>query len=402
MSIYTAKDPRAAYAAPAFGPAGLHIILSSFPSERNRLRLERGPFGLYDKGMDKNMPFQAPAFSRLARLPAVLLPWYVENARDLPWRADQEPYHVWLSEIMLQQTRVEAVRGYYQRFLAELPTIAALAAAEEGRLLKLWEGLGYYNRARNLQRAAQIIMADYGGIFPGQYERVRALPGIGDYTAGAICSICFNLPVAAVDGNVLRCLSRLEEIDQPMDSPQMKRAAALALSAIYPAGHCGDFTQSLMELGATICLPGSRPRCEACPARDFCRGHASGRANELPLLTPKRPRKVEERTVLLLEHEGRLALCRRPSRGLLAGLWQFPNLAGALSPQEALAAAEGWGLSPIAPEQALHRTHIFTHLEWKLTAYRIRCGRACAAFTWAGPEELSGVYALPTAFRQFL
>lgn len=352
--------------------------------------------------MDKHAPFQLPAFSGLEQLPAALLPWYAQNARALPWRADRQPYRVWLSEVMLQQTRAEAVRGYYLRFLEALPTIANLAEAEEGRLFKLWEGLGYYSRARNLQKAARIIMAEHGGVFPRQYEQVRALPGIGDYTAGAICSICFELPTAAVDGNVLRCVARLEDIGQAMDTPQMKRAVAAALSAVYPPGHCGDFTQSLMELGATVCLPGSKPRCADCPAQSFCKARAAGRLGELPLLTPKRPRKAEERTVFLLVHEGRLALCQRPDKGLLAGLWQFPNVSGALDPQEALAQAAAWGTAPIAPEQALSRTHVFTHLEWQMTAYRIRCGLASPAFVWATPAELSETYALPTAFRQFL
>ncbi len=357
---------------------------------------------LYDRGMDKHAPFQLPAFSGLGQLPAALLPWYADNSRALPWRADRQPYRIWLSEVMLQQTRAEAVRGYYLRFLEALPTIAALAEAEEGRLFKLWEGLGYYSRVRNLQKAARIIIAEHGGLFPRQYERVRALPGIGDYTAGAICSICFELPTAAVDGNVLRCVARLEDIGQAMDAPQMKRAVAAALSAVYPPGHCGDFTQSLMELGATVCLPGPKPRCADCPAQGFCKARAAGRAGELPLLTPKRPRKAEERTVFLLAHEGRLALCQRPDKGLLAGLWQFPNVSGALGPQEALAQAASWGTEPIAPEQAVYRTHVFTHLEWQMTAYRIRCGLAAPAFVWADPAELSEIYALPTAFRQFL
>jgi len=352
--------------------------------------------------MDTHAPFHLPAISGLSLLPAALLPWYAENARDLPWRADREPYHVWLSEIMLQQTRVEAVRGYYLRFLKALPTVAALAKAQEGHLMKLWEGLGYYSRVRNLQKAAKIIQTEYGGVFPWQYDQVRALPGIGDYTAGAICSICFELPIAAVDGNVLRCLARLENIDQPMDTAKMKRAVARALSEVYPLGHCGDFTQSLMELGATVCLPGARPRCAACPAQSFCRAHAAGREAELPRLTPKRPRKAENRTVFLLLHEGKLALSKRPDKGLLAGMWEFPNISGELGPQEALAQAAAWGLSPVALEQALARSHVFTHLEWNMTAYRIRCVHPSPAFVWAGLEELSAAYALPTAFRQFL
>lgn len=350
----------------------------------------------------KRGSFQAPAFPGLAQLPGALLPWYQQNARVLPWRADRAPYHVWLSEIMLQQTRVEAVRGYYTRFLEALPTIAALAAAEEGLLFKLWEGLGYYSRVRNLQRAAQQIQREYNGVFPREYKAIRSLPGIGDYTAGAVCSICFGMPVAAVDGNVLRVIARLCNIRQPMDPPPMKRAVAAALEAVYPLGQCGDFTQALMELGATLCPPGGRPRCDACPCREFCLGRMAGAPETLPLRTPKRPRKQEAHTLFLLWWEDRIAIRRRPGRGLLAGLWEFPNLPGRLSTQEALAQAEAWNLSPVAPRQVLHRTHIFTHLEWEMTGYVIDCAEGDPAFCWALPQELTGVYALPTAFRQFL
>ena len=203
----------------------------------------------------------------LEQLPGLLLPWFAEHRRDLPWRRDREPYHVWLSEIMLQQTRVEAVRGYYLRFLERLPDIAALASAPEDVLLKLWEGLGYYSRVRNLQKAAQCVMEQHGGEFPQELSAIRALPGIGDYTAGAIASICFETPTAAVDGNVLRVILRLTACaDSPADV-RVRRRIGEELSAVYPAGHCGDFTQALMELGATVCLPNGAPQCGACPLR---------------------------------------------------------------------------------------------------------------------------------------
>lgn len=393
---------------------------SRLQSRNPKRRPGRPPFGLclqpapsggftlgarmvYHGAMEqKRGSFQPPAFSGLERLPGALLPWYQQNARALPWRADREPYHVWLSEIMLQQTRVEAVRGYYLRFLEALPTIAALAEAEEGALLKLWEGLGYYSRARNLQRAAQRIQKEFDGVFPREYKAIRSLPGIGDYTAGAIGSICFEMPVAAVDGNVLRVIARLCHIRQPMDPPPMKRAVAAALEAVYPPGQCGDFTQALMELGATLCPPGGKPRCDACPCRELCQGRMAGAPEALPLRTPKRPRKQEAHTLFLLRWEGRIAIRRRPGQGLLAGMWEFPNVPGRLSTQEALEQAAAWGLSPIGPEQVLHRTHIFTHLEWDMTGYVIPCAEGAPAFCWALPQELTGVYALPTAFRQFL
>ena len=212
----------------------------------------------------------------LKQLPSLLLPWFARHRRELPWRRDKEPYHVWLSEIMLQQTRVEAVRGYYERFLERLPTVGALARAEENELLKLWEGLGYYSRVRNLQKAAQCIVDEYGGVFPRTYDEIRALPGIGPYTAGAICSICFELPTPAVDGNVVRVLSRFLADDAPVTDERVKRETARRLAEVYPRGHCGDFTQALMELGATVCLPNGAPLCESCPLRELCRAHLAG------------------------------------------------------------------------------------------------------------------------------
>ena len=200
----------------------------------------------------------------LSALPGVLLPWYRENRRELPWRRDREPYHVWLSEIMLQQTRVEAVKGYYTRFLEALPTIEDLANCDDDTLHKLWEGLGYYSRVRNLKKAANQIMKRHGGRFPDTYEEVRALSGIGDYTAGAICSICFDYPTPAVDGNVLRVISRLTEDATPIDLPARKKEVSQLLAAVYPA-EAGDFTQALMELGATLCGPNWKPRCQECP-----------------------------------------------------------------------------------------------------------------------------------------
>ena len=222
----------------------------------------------------------------LKQLPGLLLPWFAEHRRDLPWRRDREPYHVWLSEIMLQQTRVEAVRGYYLRFLERLPDIAALASAPEDVLLKLWEGLGYYSRVRNLQKAAQCVMEQHGGEFPRELPAIRALPGIGDYTAGAIASICFEAPAAAVDGNVLRVILRLTACaDSPADV-RVRRRIGEELSAVYPAGHCGDFTQALMELGATVCLPNGAPQCGACPLRALCEAHAQGAELQFPTKPP--------------------------------------------------------------------------------------------------------------------
>ena len=335
----------------------------------------------------------------LQKLPALLLPWFDAHHRKLPWRENKDPYRVWISEIMLQQTRVEAVIGYYDRFLAALPNVEALSRVPESELLKLWEGLGYYSRARNLQKAAKVITAA-GGEFPTTYAGVRALPGVGDYTAGAICSICYEMPTPAVDGNVLRVYTRLLCDERPIDGDGMKSAVCADLAPVYPAGACGQFTQSLMELGAIICTPKS-PRCDACPLQEICRAWAKGRQTDFPKKAEKKARRIEERMVLRILCDGRLALCRRGERGLLAGLWQLPNLLCAPSPEAALAYCEAQGLCPKALTRELHRTHIFTHIEWRMTCYEIEVEAPGGGFVFASEEELDDVYALPTAFRIF-
>lgn len=338
---------------------------------------------------------------RFALLAQVLPGWFDRCHRDLPWRRDREPYHVWLSEVMLQQTRVEAVRGYYIRFLEAFPTIAALAAAEPDALHKLWEGLGYYSRVRNLQKAAQTIMAEHGGVFPREYEAIRALPGVGDYTAGAVASICFELPAPAVDGNVLRVVSRVEASFAPITSPRVKKEMARRLAAVYPAGRCGAFTQSLMELGATVCLPNGTPRCGECPCRDFCAGYRGGVAEQLPVREPKKARRLEKKTVFLLRCGARYGLVKRPGKGLLAGLWSFPNVEGFLTPQQAVDQAARWGAAPEGAERCVEREHVFTHVRWELRCYHLPCRVPCPPFVWVTGEELERDYALPTAFRQF-
>ena len=342
----------------------------------------------------------SPTDPRLAALPALLLPWFSDHARPLPWRRDREPYHVWLSEIMLQQTRVEAVRGYYTRFLEALPDVAALAGAEEALLQKLWEGLGYYSRMRNLQRAARVILDRWGGEFPRDYADIRALPGIGDYTAGAIASICFEQPTPAVDGNVLRLIARLTGDRRSVSRESTKRAVRAALSEVYPAGRCGDFTQALMELGATVCLPNGAPDCARCPLGDVCRSREGG-WRPLPVRREKKPRRKERLTVFLLRCGEHTAIRRRDESGLLAGLWEFPNVPGHLDPAAAVRQAEEWGAQPREIVLTLRRTHVFTHVEWDMQCVLLRCAAAPEDFVWASREALSGAYALPTAFRMF-
>ena len=334
-------------------------------------------------------------------LPEALLPWYAAHKRDLPWRRDREAYHVWLSEIMLQQTRVEAVKGYYTRFLENLPTIADLAACEDDRLRKLWEGLGYYSRVRNLKKAAQVIMEEYGGEFPRVYAAVRALPGIGDYTVGAICSIVYEMPTPAVDGNVLRVAARLWDDATPIDMTAQKEKVRQALAQIYPKGQCGAFTQALMELGATVCLPGGAPRCDSCPARELCLARARGTAGVLPVRLPKKEKRREQMTVFVLRQGERYALRRREEKGLLAGLWEFPHVPGTLSQEEALKAVKAMGLRPTELLRMVERSHIFTHLVWEMRCYYLDCQGAGEELTWRTWEEIEADTALPTAFRMF-
>lgn len=329
---------------------------------------------------------------KLDKLVLPLLVWYRENARTLPWRSDPTPYHVWVSEIMLQQTRVQAVLDYYRRFLDSLPTVEALAGCRSEELMKLWQGLGYYSRARNLQKAAQIIVDEYSGEFPSDYNAIRALPGVGDYTAGAISSIAFGLPFPAVDGNVLRVVSRLTGDRRDVTRPETKKTVTEELRQVMPLNAPGDFNQALMELGATVCLPNGAPLCDRCPAADFCTARREGTALELPVKPPKKARRVEERTVYLIFRAGKVALRKRPGKGLLAGLWEYPN---ELAP---------W-TCPVAGEVVFGATgkHIFTHIEWHMTACTVTAETDALpeGWVWAGLRELQRNYALPSAFQDF-
>lgn len=345
--------------------------------------------------------FETGETGRLEEIVPPLLAWYDENARVLPWREDTGPYHVWVSEIMLQQTRVETVIPYYNRFIQQLPDIQSLAEAEEERLLKLWEGLGYYRRARNLQKAAQTIMEKHGGRFPEAYGDILSLPGIGEYTAGAIASICFEQPVAAVDGNVLRVTARLTGCGADISAPQVKKKIAGLLGSIYPADRSGDFTQSLMELGAVVCLPNGL-QCGVCPIAFACRACQTGTQAELPVKAKKAPRKKEKKTVFLLRCGENIAIRQREMDALLGGLWEFPNASGHLTPAEAKNSLEHWGISAAAVAEGLGRKHIFTHIEWEMASYVVACENMPPAFSWVTKETLVQDRTLPSAFRPFL
>ena len=334
--------------------------------------------------------------------PSLLLPWFRSTRKPLPWRTSPpDPYFIWVSEIMLQQTRIEAVIPYFLRFTEAFPDIHALAAADEDSVLRLWQGLGYYSRARNLHKTARILAESYGGSFPRDPALLRKLPGIGDYTAGAIASIAFGLPEPAVDGNVLRVLARFLASADDIALPGTRRAAADALREIYPTGDdAGAFTEGLMELGETVCIPGGEPRCALCPLRDSCAAHAAGTEEDYPVKTEKKPRRIEDRTVLILrDSAGRLAIRRRSEAGLLSGLWEFPNCGGCLGEEEVRAALAEAGVSGVRAVRLLPPTrHIFTHVEWRMTWYEVECGTFGGCFTAADEAELREKYAMPKAF----
>ncbi len=330
-----------------------------------------------------------------------LVPWYEANGRPLPWREDTNPYHVWVSEIMLQQTRIEAVIPYYQRFLKEIPTVQDLAEADPERLQKLWEGLGYYSRVRNLQKAAQQIMTRHEGRFPENYEGIRSLSGIGDYTAGAIGSICFNLPTPAVDGNVLRVISRITEDDRPMNSEKIKKEVRLELEEVYPKKKAGACTQAIMELGETICLPNGAPECDNCPCRKFC-GSSKGNWANYPVKEEKKARKGQQLTLFLLQCEDCLALRKRPESGLLSGQWEFPNCEGFLTDEEVMKQAKAWGCQPKDCKEEGRKKHIFSHIEWDMKCVRVTCKKKSPEFVWADSSQLEKEISLPTAFRKVL
>lgn len=366
--------------------------------KRGGIALDKG--GMIEVEIVKREEMSMDAREFPAELPELLLPWYETNKRDLPWRQDRDPYHIWVSEIMLQQTRVEAVKGYYTRFLQALPTVEALARCDEDTLHKLWEGLGYYSRVRNLKKAAQVIAEQYGGVFPEDHDSILRLPGIGPYTAGAVCSIAFDMPTPAVDGNVLRVAARLWDDASPMDTPEMKARVTKALAAVYPKA-AGTFTQALMELGATVCGPNRAPDCESCPCTGICLGFAHGTAAALPRKLPKREKRQEERTVFILQCDGSFALRRRPGKGLLAGLWEFPNVAGLLEPEAAMELLADWGLKPSGLEKSIGRKHIFTHIIWEMRGIYGDVREKTPEFVWMSPEEINAQAALPTAFRLF-
>ena len=361
-----------------------------------------------EDGLEMHAP--VPVFlDSLDRIAAPLLAWYDSGRRILPWREEPTPYHVWLSEIMLQQTRVEAVKPYYDRFLQALPDIESLAAADEEKLLKLWEGLGYYNRARNLKKAAQILVSEYGGRMPDDYEIILSLPGIGSYTAGAISSIAFGKAYPAVDGNVLRILARLRTDERDILQAGVKKSVEEELADVMPKDRPGDFNQALMELGAMVCIPNGAPKCDVCPWKELCRARAQGITGEFPKKAGKKPSSIEKKTILVIQDAERVALRKRPEKGLLAGLYEFPSMEGNCEEERVLAYLRELGLLPLRIRALPPAKHVFTHKEWHMTGFLIRVDELAdrggrqegEGLIFVDPKETRTNYPIPSAFAAY-
>lgn len=328
------------------------------------------------------------------KIPALLLAHHSLHKKDLPWRKDKDPYHIWISEIMLQQTRIETVIPYYLRFIERLPTIQSLATVAEDELLKLWEGLGYYSRARNLQKSAKIIVEKFDGVFPHCIDDILSLKGVGPYTAGAIASIAFNQKQPAIDGNVFRVFSRLSQEKRAIDDVNYKKELHQLLKDIYPE-EAGDFTEALMELGETICLPNTDPLCSCCPLSSLCQSYQHHSQRQYPVVIKKTKLTIEERSVFIFEYQGKYALQKRKDSGLLASMYQFPNC---------LAAEHNDFLRKHAVssvKETLSYKHIFSHIHWLNTVYYVPLSQTYETYDWFSSEEIKKV-AIPSAFQKIL
>ena len=333
-----------------------------------------------------------------------LLEWYDKQKRTLPWRSKPTPYRVWVSEIMLQQTRVEAVKPYFERFMKALPTVRKLAACPEVELLKLWEGLGYYNRVRNMQKTAQILVQENKGELPAQFDELMKLPGIGKYTAGAISSIAFGIPVPAVDGNVLRVITRITADERDISKDSVKQSIARDIQEIIPMRRAGDFNQALIELGAIVCVPNGPAKCHECPVAHLCEARQKDIIMELPKKAPKKARTIENKTVLLIKDGEKIAIRKRPKKGLLAGLYEFPNVEGHLSEDEVLELVKSYDLAPLFIQKLEDSKHIFTHKEWHMTGYAVRVEELeeeTDGLLFVERETVEKEYPIPSAFGAY-
>ena len=332
--------------------------------------------------------------------------WYRKHRRDLPWREHPDAYRVWVSEIMLQQTRVEAVKPYYERFLEAFPDVAALAEAEEDKLLKMWEGLGYYNRVRNMQKAAQQVMTEHNGRFPQSYDEILKLSGIGHYTAGAISSFAYGIAKPAVDGNVLRVVSRLLASDADIMKASTRAQMERLIEEVIPIDAAADFNQGLIEIGAIVCVPNGEPKCEICPVAHLCKAKEQNIQMELPVKTKAKALRIEKRTVLIFRDNETVAIRKRPVKGLLAGLYELPNVEGHLTRKEVIEYGKEIGLTPIRVKKLASAKHIFSHVEWHMIGYEVlvdELEKNCSEkMIFAGREEIDRKYSIPSAFEAYI
>ena len=389
----TDTHPEFGEALKAAKKAGVHVLAYDCVVEKDRIRIDQ----------EVQTVLESPLLKEAAD---PLVKWYRENRRDLPWRVQPDAYRVWVSEIMLQQTRVEAVKSYYARFLKELPDVKALASVKEDRLMKLWEGLGYYNRVRNMQKAARQIVDLYDGKFPETYEEIRTLSGIGNYTAGAIASFAYGIPKPAVDGNVLRVISRLLASDSDIMKASVKAEIERKVEEVIPPDAPSDFNQGLIELGAIVCVPNGEPKCEICPVAHLCRAKEQGIQMQLPVKTKAKARRVEKKTIFLFRDNEGVAIRKRPPKGLLAGLYELPNLEGHLSREEAIRYSASIGLMPVRVKKLEAAKHIFSHVEWHMTGYEVvvdELEKNCSEeMIFAAKDEIQKKYSIPSAFEAYL
>ncbi len=398
---------------PAFGAAlsdaadhGVHVVAYDCEVESDTIHIAKEvPVVLKETASGENMDTDDRSLDVWNHMAEPIVAWFQEHKRDLPWRRNPDAYRVWVSEIMLQQTRVEAVKPYYERFLKELPTVEALAKAKEDKLLKLWEGLGYYNRVRNMQKAAQQIMIDYHGHFPDTYEEIRSLKGIGNYTAGAISAFAYGIPKPAVDGNVLRVVSRLIGSREDIMKQSVRKKIEEALEQVIPKDAASDFNQGLIELGAIVCVPNGEAKCGECPVAGFCEARKRGMIAEIPVRSRSKARKIEERTVFLFRDGKRLAIRKRPTKGLLAGLYEFPSEKGRMNLEEAAAYCKEIGLAPVRIKELGKAKHVFSHVEWHMTGYEILVDELektnKKGFLFIRPKQIREEYPIPSAFGYY-
>jgi A/G-specific adenine glycosylase len=357
------------------------------------------------RGEDRKMKMNVEMeIFKISTIQTALLDWYRQSARILPWRDKPTPYRVWVSEIMLQQTRVEAVKPYFERFMNAAPTVQVLANLPDDQLMKLWEGLGYYSRARNLKKAALVILQEFGGVVPGDVDQLKKLPGIGPYTSGAIASIAYGVRVPAVDGNVLRVMSRILAIQEDIADTTVKKLIEGQVYQLLPYQQVGAFNQALMELGATICLPNGAPKCPECPISSVCEGYLQGIAGMLPVKSSKKDRKIEQKTVFIIRHKDCTAIRQRQGEGLLAGLWELPNEEGPLTVDQVRERLQEWGITTEEIRFWKKAKHIFTHLEWHMVGYYIPAVTISteSPFIMATQKEISVKYSIPSAFKAFM